>query len=464
MQKLLNKALEFIGSKLFFYLTLTWFTLQALVIALSTSVGIPPDERWHIALIKLYARDGLDPFINNQSGYFFLGPVSRNVSFLYHYLSSMIYRLVDAVGLEANSVSILRFFNIALGVATLYVIWKVLKKLKINNLATNLVVFMMASTLMFVFLSASINYDNLLFLLTAAMIYYLVSLFNNLSTKNTFGFLAVTLLALLTKSTFLPIAIMALISVVILHRKNLQTLVDNIVKSWNIEKFSVLAMLFIIIALTSIVTERYVGNIVKYKSINPGCSEILTIEQCQQSPIYVRDVELSKVKPEPKEVMPIDLFTFNWLLAMKDRTYGIFSHKIFSPNRYVSLGMYAIFTVFLIAIIRKFNTKEKILNVLLRIAVAYYGILLIVNRSSYVGSGMFGVALQGRYGISVIFILYAAGLHYSSKLFGQSNALKLIFASFIIIIFAASSLPSYVFKSDSTWYTQTGLNLKGAIE
>src|SRR4029078_6207021 len=120
--------------------------------------AIPPDERFHYGTVQLFAQNGWLPFIHNQLGHYNLGEVAHTPYFLYGYILSIPYHFLNHVN---GSIYILRLLNIALGAASLYVAYRLFSKLGLPQAVRNLSIFMMANTLMFVFLSASVSYDNL---------------------------------------------------------------------------------------------------------------------------------------------------------------------------------------------------------------------------------------------------------------------------------------------------------------
>ena len=93
------------------------FIIQAVYIAMSMKIGIPPDELTHIRFIEYYRDHSLSPFITEQHSGFAIGDVTREVSYLYHYLMSLLLRVLPFSML--NEYIILRFVGIGLSLLTL---------------------------------------------------------------------------------------------------------------------------------------------------------------------------------------------------------------------------------------------------------------------------------------------------------------------------------------------------------
>ena len=156
-----------------------WFAVQATVIAVATRYGIPPDERTHVRSIQLYVREGLSPFLSTQEGFYDVGPLLRSPSYLYYWLLSFVARVVPGDG-DAELV-LLRLVNVALGVGTLIVARKLLEELGLPRWLQLLTLFLLVNTLMWVFLAGSVNYDNLVNLLSVACLLVTLRLLRELT-------------------------------------------------------------------------------------------------------------------------------------------------------------------------------------------------------------------------------------------------------------------------------------------
>src|SRR5580692_8418743 len=90
-----RRAVALIGSRRFFWGIVALLVLQAVWIACSGRYPMAFDEDFHLGIIRLYAHH-LSPFWNGQpAGADAFGAVSRDPSYLYHYLMSFPYRLTS---------------------------------------------------------------------------------------------------------------------------------------------------------------------------------------------------------------------------------------------------------------------------------------------------------------------------------------------------------------------------------
>ena len=55
------------------------------------------DESYHLGLIQFFSHR-LNPIVTSQTNSYNLGAIAHNPSFLYHYLLSFPYRLLDSLG------------------------------------------------------------------------------------------------------------------------------------------------------------------------------------------------------------------------------------------------------------------------------------------------------------------------------------------------------------------------------
>lgn len=210
-------------------LTITWFLCQAVWVAFSTNFGIPPDEEYHFGLIKLFSENGWLPFIHSQNGYYFLGEVAHTPFFIYHYILSLPFHIFAG---SPHNVEILRLINIALATSSFFLINRLAIRLKISPLVKNLSLFMLANTLMFVFLAASINYDNLLIpiaLLTFNLVY---SIYDRLRLRNLLLSILVIIVGTLTVVNYLPIAAVSLIFIITIAIKRRREFPGNLSHEW----------------------------------------------------------------------------------------------------------------------------------------------------------------------------------------------------------------------------------------
>ena len=197
-----SKVLNALSSTRFMIATVVLFIVQATYISISTPLYLPPDETHHFGYIRMYAANGLSPFLKNSSETWRFGDVEHNPFFLYHYVMSFPYRFVSGF---SDGYIILRFINTLFGVGTLLVMYLIAREMKMGTVQRNVAVFLFANTMMFVFISSAVNYDNLVILLSLLSALCVLKLWQKFS-PSVFLVLCISVLAgSMTKVSFLPL-------------------------------------------------------------------------------------------------------------------------------------------------------------------------------------------------------------------------------------------------------------------
>lgn len=443
------KLVALVESRYFYLGILAWFVVQAAIIAVVTEFAVPPDENFHFNLIKLYAERSYTPFISNQEGYYWLGDVTRQGSVLFHYILSWPYRLLDFL---PETYVYLRFINIGFAVGSLLLIKRLAKQLGLSDLVANLSLFMLVNTLMFVFLSAAISYDNPVILLSLLSMVLLVSVMQNFRTVPFLSLILVMLIASVVKFTFLPLALFIALALAAYYRKSIGSkarLVSKEVKANLFTKHMLILIPLLLISL-AFAFERYGTNLIEYNSVKVGCAEVHSTEDCRKSPLFRRSERVEAMDREPSLSVPG--FSLRWVVTTKERIYGIFAHESMASSSLVSYGTWVVIGLMAVAFIRKYQWKGWPLDYLLLISFAYIAVVAAKNYSGYTEYGIFGMALQGRYIFPVLPVLYLAGNHYAEKLFADRRNVLLLYVVLVLGIFVIAGLPSYVFLAGPEWY------------
>lgn len=414
-----------------------------------TEFAVPPDENFHFNLIKLYAERSYTPFISNQEEYYWLGDVTRQGSVLFHYILSWPYRLLDS--LPATYVYF-RFINIGFAVGSLLLIQRLAKQLGLSDFVANLSLFMLINTLMFVFLSAAISYDNPVIMLSLLSMVLLVSVMQNFRTVPFLFLVLVMLVASVVKFTFLPLALFIAVALTVYYRKSIGSKAHLVLKDVKANLFTKHMLILIPLLLISLIFafERYGTNLIEYNSVKVGCAEVHSTEECRKSPLFRRGERVETMDREPSLSVPG--FSFRWIITTKERIYGIFAHESMASLSLVSYGAWAVIGLMAVAFIRKYRWKGRPLDYLLLISLAYVAVVAVKNFTAYMDHGIFGMALQGRYIFPVLPVLYLAGNHHAEKLFkGRSGVLSL-YVALVLGVFVIAGLPSYIFLAGPEWY------------
>lgn len=456
------KIIESRGFRLFTY---GYFLFQSIYVAISTNWRIVPDAGAHLGRIRLFARDGIDPFIQNQKGFHFLGDMVRNPDTLYHYLFSLVYRVspfedADALGNQLPSddtatILLFKFLNIALVLGGLVMFYKLMKQLGLPALVRNLSLFMMTNALMFIFLSGGINYDNMLFLVAMTVFYFLVKFMQTHSLRSLLALLSFLAITGLVKVAFMPIGIVVFVIALYVttkHRSELLSEVKNVPQLPRAKKAAFGALVALLLISGTFFVERYGVNVAKYGTPQPGCLQLHTLEECNKSAIFARSQRFQDT-PTTYELGPIE-FSVEWSLKMRSYLFTAIGHKAFSETNLIKYGSFLFAGLMAIAAIRKFDRKEHEINTLLFISLYFVLILLLINYfRAYMNSGIFGIALQGRYVFPVLPLLFAIGNYYVLKFFSK-RWLHALYSVFILAIFIPSGILNYIFWTDKSWHTE----------
>lgn len=445
-----NTFLGVVSSRVFLYATLAFFILQAVFIALSTKAGIPPDENYHIAFIRLFTENNLSPFLVNQEGYFFLGEVVRTPFFIYHYILSFIaFPFKDFEYLYL----ILRFVNISLAFASILVVVKISKELRLGSLVRNLSIFMICNTLMFVFLSAGVSYDNLFILISLLVILFFLKLLKKPSPTNILFFCVLLLFGSLIKVTFLPIGFITSVILLLTYRRSLGKNLFSY-PTYRLATHTRVNKILIVVAvgLLLLVTHRYALNVIRYKNYTPSCLQVQTYEQCSQNRLFTRNERVFGSDRRTAEKGLVEYLPV-WSFLIQERTFGISSHKSILPTKSILIVTSILILLYVVAISRYFRRSEdKKIGFLLLITGFYLAILVLENYSIYTASGRVTFVVHGRYTFAVLPIVFLLGNYYLAQLFSKKTSLACL-VLIILPVFLYSSLPSYINKTNAEWHT-----------
>jgi hypothetical protein len=449
------KFLSFVSSDIFLKITLGLFVLQSLFFALSVGLGLPPDESYHLAFIESFTKNGFNPFLEKQTSFFFLGEISRTPFFIYHYLFSFGYALVENI---PKFYIILRLVNIMMAFGTLLLTIKVATELGVSKLVRNVSVFMLANTLMFLFLSSGVSYDNLFILVSMGTILLTLRLYQKIETSNLLLLIILILIGSLTKVNYLPIGAASIIVLVIQYLQSpLKVTCSTIVSSFK-RKFRLNSALLVCVGILIIpFLNRYAANLINYKTYAPDCQQVLTINQCRENRLFARNEEVFGSDRRKADKNIVEYFA-SWTVLMQERTYGVHSHKQILPSKITLLWINVLLILALVGTVRLWKKSDKLMSVALFI-IAFNGIVLFLeNLSIYQGSGRVTFVLHGRYIFSVLPIMYLIGNHYMLNLV-RNRYMQFSVIVVSVVVFAFSALPIFLMEADAQWYNNTVTNL-----
>ncbi|MDB5165283.1 MAG: hypothetical protein JWM00_173 [Candidatus Saccharibacteria bacterium] len=474
MQKFFKIINAILLSNRFFTCIVGLLVIQALWIALSARYPLAFDENFHFGIIKLFSHQW-EPFFSStpdNSGAF--GALTREPSYLYHYLMSFPYRLIAVfIHSETQQIILLRLMNIALFGAGLVAFRRLLQQLAIPKKLIHFSLLMFVLIPAVPFLAAHINYDNLLFLLIPITLSLGLSCSQALRSTSSFPVVKLSLLiillslASLVKYVFLPVAaaIVIYLIVILFQQPHKKKLFHQIATS-----FRALSLSLKIILITGLFVsgglfiERYGINLVVYREIVPECSRLETVEHCQQYGPWARNQLLSEGMKTSPTLVDANILSFAsaWVYDLLYRLYFAINYDYstkaplpipFMLARVVTIAGLVSVVAWGISVLRRY---PKLL-LPLGATVLYAGSLFYKNYLDYLAYGE-RVAINGRYFIPflpIIFVLVGLCLNrlINDSFRNYSAQVKSVLAVLLLLIaLQGGGLLTFLVLSDTGWY------------
>ena len=463
----------------------SYFLGRLLYFALSISPGLPPDEETHVGIIELYARSLW--MLEDSAESYRLGLVTQ-VPYLYYLVMGKLLA-VDFLGIDTTLY--LRLWNVALSLLTLVVAYRLATLLTENRRVRILSLILATNTLMLTFLSASVSYDNLVNLLAVASFYCLVSFLRSGRARAGLGLLLALFLGSLTKHTFLPLAVILGITLLLARRRALLEDGRRILHSLVAREPVVVALsLLSVIALVANLW-LYGGNLLRFGRVDPPCDAVLELEQCMENRIFARNWVVNQYRDDsftyqeavretsrirhagdrdhavrllnnerayklsrPEALNVFDYIQAVWRQAMLPTIFGIQAHRsmLRTPNDLLAYKL--IFLAAFILWVRSVSWREsERLWIVLAAAVIAYFVFLVgyVNYRGYLASHAPFLGVQGRYLFPVVWAAYlviARSLLNSFRRWIQIGLLIVVGT-----VFVAGDLPYFRRHADPSWFS-----------
>jgi hypothetical protein len=315
-----KKIVAFLGSKAFLWLIIAFFIIESAWIAVSFRYPMVYDETFHVPVIQIFGHQW-SPFITNQlTSYYGLQDL-RHQSLLYHYLMSFPYRVVvHLTDSFFRQVVFLRLINILFAAGGLIIFWHLLKMSKIRTtyINTGLLLFVLLPIVPFV--AATINYDNMLFILTAWYVLLSVKVLQQreLSWPSLAGLISVGCFASLTKFTFLPLFTASVIFLtIVLWRRHGVRLPKLIGQSFleASRRWRIISSIGLVIFI-GLFSAVYLQNAVRYGSLQPSCGQTLNKQRCMSSYVYSRNVSILATRDE-RATVALSRYADQWVQNMQ---------------------------------------------------------------------------------------------------------------------------------------------------
>ena len=421
-------------SSSFFYFVVLLLFIQASWFALTSQFPMAFDENYHFGIIQFYSHQ-LSPFMTSQpAGSEAYGDIVRYDSYMFHYLMSFPYRIISLfISDQVTQIILLRFINIAMFIAGLFAFRNLLHQINISKALTNFALFMLTLIPIVPFLAATINYDNLSFIVVPVFISLAIYCAQSMKRKTLQASRLVFLVATgifgsLVKFAFAPIFLITLLYLLVVwirsHKKRaiFKSLRQSFVSKHIFVQFT---LVFIAIISIGLFAERYGVNIVQYKRFQPSCENVRPISECIQYGPWGRDYATAQsVKQSPPPYDPdIALFLPVWIGNYMSRLYFAINYNYSNspplPLPYYTAYVVGIFGLLLCLIFWRTILKTHPATLLVVLIIAMYvASLYYVNFTAFLKLHTI-VAANGRYLILVMPLIFALiGIAYQ-KLFSK---------------------------------------------
>lgn len=457
-----------------------YFIGRLFYFASTVGSGVPPDEITHIGIVRLYAGTLLG--IDNSSASFQYGLVTH-APYLYYFVMGKV------AAITGDSLSTLRLLNIGLALVLLLFAYR-LSLLVIQRPIARLLFFvMLTNTLMFGFLSASVNYDNLANLLAVLAVYFLVRYFRSDDPVYFLSFVICTGLGLLTKSSFLMLTPILGATWLIVRLHTLRGDMQRLLQDVRAKRRCVLVLMAGVVACVIATVSLYGTNLVRYGAIVPVCSQVLTHEQCMENRIYARNWVVGQYAADKmtflqawqaaeginhptdkrdargllqneqknKATKPVHLNVLNymhvaWVQVMQPSIFGILGHQVMRPtfNELTLHGLVFFCALLLWMRYVQFNGSDSIWLGFAVLVMGYYCFLVgYYNYSAYLNSHTIFLGAQGRYLFHVLVPAYLLMAEFMMRPLGNKG--QIILLLIVGSIFVVGDFPYYLEHVTHNW-------------
>jgi hypothetical protein len=403
------------------------------------NIGGQPDQTKHLYYSRRFAETWGIPKEDLQSAFVMTGK-----PYIYYWLNGIalkLFRLLVPSGSARQELFLLRIMSLCMASLALVYLYKLASKVTCNPYAGALAAFFMANTLMFVFVSSGVSYDNFMNLASAAAIYHLVNAYKGEDYVRNTALMGIWLcLGCLAKEQALLLAFIVFVlwlAYSISARKRL-------VLSFN----RINVVLAAILLISSVLfLDLYGVNVVRYRHLIPQCPQIKTPDVCtlfkDRRPLY-HSLDIRQLWND-REVIPNPfsyLFNF-WLLQMLGSIWGIISHNSYVPWLSISLhGLLILWAA--ICVIRYWKLGDRVPTVLLLVLLSYIGFVLLMNYWSELHFDFRHFGVQGRYLSPVLGILITLMINYFLRI--PSLFLRRMTLSLALIVYFAGGIGLFIFR------------------
>jgi hypothetical protein len=465
LKKITTRSIGFIGSRYFFWGVIALFVFQALWVALSFRYPMIYDERYHFGLIDYFSNQWL-PWINDQSTKLdTFSALERSPYLLYHYLMSFPLRIVKSFTSDVMlQIIALRIINIGLFSAGLFVFRHLFnKKMQIKPVFTNITLLFFVLLPSASLVAATINYDNLILLITAVYVTIGVGIISrNKLLWHDYGlFVLFGMLGALVKVSFIPILVAGLIFIAV-HQsiKYKSKIIKNIVKSFKRSTLAMrIAVLIPLIVVGLFFMERFGVNVVYYHSLSPSCEVLLSEDRCNTNGINLRASNLLDTIDE-RTPMQYPQYATEWVSRMLYYSMWTGSslsgggRELANPMPVAYTVIFILMVVSVVTFMYKFDILKKNIGFWFLFSVTCFYVIILYGSNSMEYFKYYQlVGIQGRYLLNllpIVMLFSILGINYVMK---NKYTLKFLLLTAVFITYVnGAGVITHIMRSSDNWY------------
>lgn len=444
--------------KLALGLLLVVFTLYSVFLALNLRSGSVPDEDYRFGVSQAFAETWGIPAeipLTETSG----EEAHRN-PFMGYWIFGRALNLINLIhpdGTVWQDLVALRIVNVIFALGAVIITYLISKEIIQNKWLQLLPVFMLTNTLMFVFLSSGVSYDNPTNFFSALGIYFFIrALKNKEFVLNSLAWVTSIAFGALIKHTVLPLAAAMFVIWLIFAIKNRKEI------SWARPNKKILfyGLLLLLLVVLGLNLYLYGVNLIRFQTLKPSCFDTFSKEICDESVYVVRARELGlpqklTLAEAFKQGYPDPIrFVFDiWIREMLKRIFGIMG----SLDNYfpINVTYFHIALYWIVLLASRYLKKVPNLIKSLILIFAFYAVVLIyTNYNSELAYGFYKyVALQGRYIFPVIGIAFILSAYVIEQV--GNKFLKFSTLAALIVLFFYSGPIRFILYYDtifSNWF------------
>jgi hypothetical protein len=472
MNGIARKLTDFLGSRRCWYIILGFFVFEALWFVFSAVYPMAFDEDFHLGVIRIYATHWSPFLTEHPPGADQFGAVVRDPSYLYHYLMSFPYRLLTHfTSSEATQVIWLRLINVALFAYGLVLFRKVMLRARASRAFVHVALALFILIPIVPQLAAHINYDNLLMVLLPLLCLQVFSLVDGLRQRHIranalLGFITTCLTICVVKYAALPFLVAAVLFVVTIFIKYFRHHFDELwsafrhgFRAWR--RPLTLGLIALCVVTGVLFAQRYIVNMVNYKTPVPDCGQVLSVNQCTAYGPWGRDYYFEQTKPSDFSANPFN-YMYQWLQGMWYRLFFAVNGPASVYTNYPPLPIPShaaigllIFGLAAVAFSWKRIFRGNVYLIFFALLIIVYCAILWFDQYGMYKQTAQPVAINGRYLLPVL-PLFAVILGRGISLllrrinFKQAKAVLAVLA--LCLFLQGGGLLTFILRSDSSWY------------